>query len=80
MSLFIDFFQCWAALQNCVVDPQIFGPIWSVCRDIESSVAIESLVFVAGFCYSMRFSVVTVFLSFVLNSVATDFDNVATEF
>ena len=62
------------------MDPQISSLIWSLCRDIESSIATESLVFVAGFCHRMQFSVVIGFLSFVLDSAATDFDNVAIEF
>ena len=67
-------------LNLLIVDPQIFDPIWSLCRDIESSVTTKSLVFVVGFYRSMQFSVMIGFLSFVLDYVATDFDNVATEF
>ena len=63
---------------NCVVDPQISGPNWSFCRDIESSIATESLIFVAGFCRSLLFPVTTCSLSFYLDFVATDFDNVTT--
>ena len=33
---------------NCVVDPQNSGPNWSLCRDIESSIATELSVFVAA--------------------------------
>ena len=62
------------------MDHKTYGPIWSLCRDIESSVTIESLVFVAGFYRSMQFSVVTGFLRFVLYFIAIDFDNVVTEF
>ena len=50
------------------MDPQIFGPIWLLYRDIESSVTIELLVFVAGFYCSMQFF------------FATNFDNVTSEF
>ena len=38
---------------NCVVDPQNSGPNWSLCRDIESSVATEFSVFVVGLYRSM---------------------------
>ena len=31
---------------NCIVDPQNYGPNWSLCRDIKRSVAIKLLVFV----------------------------------
>ena len=79
MRLFVDF-PMLAALTNRVVDPQISGPNWSLYREIESSVATESSVFVAGFCYSMQFSIATGSLSFFLDSVAIDFDNVATGF
>ena len=65
---------------NCVVDPQNFGPNWSLCRDIESSVVTEFLVFVAGFCHSMQFFVAACSLGLFLDSIATNFDNVATEF
>ena len=33
---------------NCVVDSQNSGPNWSLCRDIERSVATELSVFVAA--------------------------------
>ena len=79
MRLFVDF-PMLAALKNCVVDPQISGPNWSLCREIEISVATESSVIVAGFCYSMQFSIATGSLIFFLDSVAVDFDNVATRF
>ena len=65
---------------NYVVDPQNSNPNWSFCRDIESSVAIEFLVFVAGLYCSMQSSIVTCSLSSFLDSVAIDFDNVATKF
>ena len=64
--------------KNYFVNPQISGLIWSLCRDIESFVMTESSIFVAGFCHSMQFSIATGTLSFVLYSVTTDFDNVAT--
>ena len=63
-----------------MVDPQIYGPIWSLYHDIETFVATESLVFFVGFYRSMQFSVATGSLSFFLDSVVIDFDNVATEF
>ena len=62
------------------MDPQISSPIWSLCRNIESSVATEFLVFIAGFYRNMQFSSMIVFMNFVLDSVAADFDNVAIEF
>ena len=43
---------------NCVVDPQNYGPKWSLCRDIESSVVTELSVFVAAsivaYCFLSR--------------------------
>ena len=33
---------------NCVVDPQNYGPNWSLCRDIKRSVVTELLVFIAA--------------------------------
>ena len=65
---------------NCVVDPQNFGPNWSLCRDIESFVVTEFSVFVAGFCRSIQFFVATYSLGSFLDSIATYFDNVMTEF
>ena len=62
------------------MDPQNYGLNWSLCRDIESSVATEFSVFVAGLCHSMQSFVATCSLSSFLNYVATDFDNVAIEF
>ena len=67
-------------LQDNVVDPQISGPNWSFCRDIESSVATDSSVFAPGFYHGLQFSVATCSLSFFLDSVAIDFDNVAIAF
>ena len=32
---------------NCIVDPQNYGPNWSLCRNIESFVVTELSVFVA---------------------------------
>ena len=62
------------------MDPQLSGQNWSFCRDIETSVTIESLVFVAAFVVACTFFFVTTCsLSFFLDFVATDFDNVATE-
>ena len=43
-------------------------------------VATEFSVFVAGLCRSMQSSITTCSLGSFLNYVATDFDNVATEF
>ena len=63
---------------NCIVDPQNYGPNWSLYRDIESSIAIEFSVFVVGLCRSMQFSVATCSLGFFLDSVTIDFDNVTT--
>ena len=59
------------------MDPQISGPNWSLCRDIESFVTIESLVFVVGFCRNLQFFFVTYSLSFFLDSITIDFNNVA---
>ena len=44
---------------NCVVDPQNYGPNWSLCCDIESSIATEFSVFVAGLCCSLLLSITT---------------------
>ena len=63
---------------NCVVDAQNSGPNWSLFRDIESFVATEFLVCVAGLCCSMHFSVANCSLGFFLDFVATDFDNITT--
>ena len=60
------------------MDPQNSGPNWSLYRNIESSVATELSVFVAGLCHSMQSSVATFSLGLFLDYVATDFDNVAT--
>ena len=59
---------------------QISGPNWSLCRDIESSIVTESSVFVASFCRNLQFSFATYSLSFFLDYVATNFDNIVTEF
>ena len=60
------------------MDLKIYGPNWLLCRDIESSIAIESLVFVVAFVATCNFSVAIGSLSFFLDSVTTDFDNVVT--
>ena len=65
---------------NCVVDPQNSGPNWSLFRNIGSSVAVEFSFFVVGLSRSMQSSIGTCSLSFFLDSVATDFNNVAAEF
>ena len=65
---------------NCVVDPQNSGLNWSLFRDIESSVATEFLVFVAGLCRSMQSYVATCSLRSFLDSVAIDIENVMKEF
>ena len=65
---------------NCVVDPQNFGPNWSLCCEIECSVATEFPVFISGLYRSMQSFVATYSLNSFLNSVATDFDNVVIEF
>ena len=62
------------------MDPQNSGPNWSLCHDIESSVATEFSVFVAGLYCSMQFSTATYSLGLFLDYVATYFDNVATNF
>ena len=31
---------------NCIVDPQNFGPNWSLCRDTKRSIVIELSIFV----------------------------------
>ena len=62
------------------MEPQNSGPNWSLCHDLESSIAIEFSVFVADFCRCLLFLVTTCFLSFYLDSVAIDFDNVTTLF
>ena len=64
---------------NCVVDPQNYGPNWMLyCVDIKHYVVTEFSVFVAGLCCSIQFSVTTCSLSFVLDYVATNFDNAVT--
>ena len=62
---------------NCIVDPQNSGPIWSLCHDIESSVATEPPVFVASSVIASRFSVATFSLGLFLICVATYFVDVA---
>ena len=62
------------------MDPQNFGPNWSLCRDIENSVVTEFSVFVASLCRSMQSFVATCSLSSFLDYVAIDFDNVVTKF
>ena len=36
---------------NCVVDPQNYGPNWSLCRDIKRSIATKLSVFVVASCF-----------------------------
>ena len=38
---------------NYIVDPQNYGPNWSLCPDIKSYVATEFSVFIVGLCSSM---------------------------
>ena len=64
----------------CVVDPQNYGPNWSLYHNIESSVATEFLVFVAGLCHCMQFSIATCSLDSFLDFITTDFDNFMKEF
>ena len=40
---------------NCVVNPQNFGPNWSLCCDIKRFVATELLVFVVAFVVASSF-------------------------
>ena len=40
---------------HCVVDPQNSSPNWSLCRDIERSVVIALLAFVAAFVVASCF-------------------------
>ena len=61
-----------------IVDPQNFGPIWSLYHDIESFVATEPPVFVASSVVASRFSVATFSLGLFLICVATYFFDVAT--
>ena len=63
---------------NCIVDPQNYGPNWSLCRKIESSVATEPPVFVASSVLASRFSVTTFSLGLFLISFATYFVDVMT--
>ena len=65
---------------NCVVDPKNYGPNWMLCRNIKHSIPTEISVFVAGLYHSIQFSIATCSLSFVLDSVVTNFNNVTTEF
>ena len=62
------------------MDPQNSGPNWSLCRDIESSIATELLVFVASSIVASYFLVVTCSLGLFSDYVATYFDDVATYF
>ena len=62
------------------MDPQNSGPNWSLCGDLESSIAIEFLVFIADLCRCLLFLVTIYFLSFYLDSISIDFDNVTTLF
>ena len=62
------------------MDPQISTPNWSLFHNKESSIATESLVFVTGFYRNMQFSITTGSMSFLFDSVATYFNNVAIEF
>ena len=55
------------------MDPQIF-------YDIKNYLEIELLVIVAGFCRNMQFSIAIGSLSYLLDSVVIDFDNVTTYF
>ena len=41
------------------MDPQNYGPNWSLWRDIESSIAIEFSIYDSGLCLSMQSSVAT---------------------
>ena len=59
------------------MDPQNSGPIGSLCRDIESSVAIELSFFVVASVVASCFSVVTCSLGLFLDCVATYVDDVA---
>ena len=47
---------------NCVVDPKNSSLNWSLCHDIESSIATEFSVFFAGLCRSIQYFVATKFL------------------
>ena len=59
------------------MDPQIYGPNWSLCREIESSVEIELPIFVVASIVDSCFSVATYSLGLFLDCVATYFDDVA---
>ena len=63
---------------NCIVDPQNSGSNWYLCRDIESSVAIEPVVFVPSSVVASHFSVATFSLGLFLICVVTYFADVAT--
>ena len=65
---------------NYFVDPQNSGLNWSRYHDIESSVTTEFSVFFSSLCRRMQSSITTCSLSSFLDSIATDFDNVATKF
>ena len=60
------------------MDPQNYGPNWSLCRDIESYVVIEPPIFVASFVVASYFSVATFSLGLFLICVTTHFVDVAT--
>ena len=59
------------------LDPQNSGPNWSLCRDIEGSVAIKFSVFVASSIVASCFSVAAYSLRLFLDCVVTYFDDVA---
>ena len=58
---------------NCIVDPQNYGPNWSLYHDIERYFATEFSVFVAGLCCSMQSSVTNWSLSSFLDYFMTKF-------
>ena len=63
---------------NYIVDLQNSGPNWSLCHNIESSVATEPPVFVASSVVASRFFVATFSLGLFLICVATYFVDVVT--
>ena len=78
MCIFIDFPMLGFKIMLWI--PKFLAQIGRSVHDIESSVATESSVFVPGFYRGLQFSIATCSLSFFLDSVAIDFDNVAIAF
>ena len=53
------------------VDPKIYGPKWSLCRNKESSIATWFLSLSPSFCNGLQFPVTTYFHAIFFDSVVT---------